>query len=91
MTGRKGTAYIIKLCKPVVIPIVIQGFWRAFDKKGLKFKKRGTQLSVTFMPPLQINYEDTPEVILAQVMDAIQQSKKHMMLGAHHWKTEDAA
>src|SRR5215218_11169872 len=25
--GRKGTAYIIKHCKPVVIPVVIQGFW----------------------------------------------------------------
>jgi len=39
--GRKGTAYIIKLMKPVVIPVVIQGFWRAFDKKGLKMKKKG--------------------------------------------------
>ncbi len=38
--GRKGTAYIIKHCKPVVIPVVIQGFWRAFNKKGLKFKKK---------------------------------------------------
>ncbi|MBD0280153.1 MAG: 1-acyl-sn-glycerol-3-phosphate acyltransferase, partial [Flavisolibacter sp.] len=44
--GRKGTAYIIKLNKPIVIPVVIQGFWRAFNKKGLKFKKNGVQLSV---------------------------------------------
>lgn len=89
--GRKGTAYIIKHCKPIVVPIVIQGFWRAFDKKGLKFKKKGTQLTVTFKQPLDINYDDSPEDILAQVMDAIQQSKKYMMQGAHHWKTEDAA
>lgn len=88
--GRKGTAYIIKHCKPIVVPIVIQGFWRAFDKKGLQFKKRGTQLSVTIKEPLQIDYDDTPEAILAQIMDAIQQSKRHMMQGAHHWKTEDA-
>src|SRR5206468_3605120 len=27
--GRKGTAYIIKHCRPVVIPVVKQGFWRA--------------------------------------------------------------
>ena len=86
--GRKGTAYIIKLTKPVVIPVVIQGFWRAFNKKGLKFKKKGTLLSVTFKPPLQINYDDAPEAILAQVMDAIEQSKAYMMKGAHHWKTE---
>src|SRR5678815_244213 len=77
--GRKGTAYIIKHCKPVVIPVVIQGFWRAFNKKGLKFKKRGTLLSVTFKAPMNINYDDAPEVILAQVMDAIEQSKTYMM------------
>jgi 1-acyl-sn-glycerol-3-phosphate acyltransferase len=88
--GRKGTAYIIKLAKPVVIPVVIQGFWRAFNKKGLVFKKKGVLLSVTFKPPLQINYDDEPEVILKQVMNAIEQSKEHMMKGAHHWKTEMA-
>src|SRR6478736_7609969 len=35
--GRKGTAYIIKHCRPIVVPVVIQGFWRSFNKKGLKF------------------------------------------------------
>jgi 1-acyl-sn-glycerol-3-phosphate acyltransferase len=86
--GRKGTAYIIKLMKPVVIPVVIQGFWRAFNKKGLKFKKKGVPLTVTFKPPLEIEYEASPEDILAQVMEAIEQNKKYMMMGAHHWKTE---
>ena len=46
--GRKGTAFIIKQNKPIVVPVVISGYWRAFNKKGLKFKKKGTQLSVTF-------------------------------------------
>jgi len=87
--GRKGTALIIKQMKPVVIPVVISGFWRAFNKKGLKFKKKGSLLSVTFKEPLQINYEDSAENILAQVMDAIEQSKKHMMMGKHHWLTTD--
>ena len=86
--GRKGTAYIIKLTKPVVIPVVIQGFWRAFDKKGLKMKKKGVQLSVTFKAPLQIDFEAPADEILAQVMDAIEQSKEYMMKGPHHWKTE---
>ncbi|MDB5253162.1 MAG: glycerol acyltransferase [Flaviaesturariibacter sp.] len=85
--GRKGTAYIIKLMKPVVIPVVIQGFWRAFDKKGLRLKKRGVPLSVTFKAPLVIDYEADADVILTQVMDAIEQSKAHMMKGPHHWKT----
>lgn len=85
--GRKGTAYIIKHCQPTVIPVVISGFWRAFNKKGLKFKKKGTLLSVTFKPALVINYEAPAEEILAQVMDAIEQSKEYMLKGAHHWKT----
>jgi 1-acyl-sn-glycerol-3-phosphate acyltransferase len=87
--GRKGTAHIIRHCRPVVIPVVINGFWRAFNKKGLKFKKKGTLLSVTFKPPLQINYEAPAEEILAQIMDAIEQSKKYMLMGAHHWKTAE--
>jgi len=86
--GRKGTAYIIKQCRPVVIPVVIGGFWRAFDKKGLKFKKKGTLLSVKFKEPLNIDYDAPTEVILQQVMDAIEQSKSFMMKGPHNWKTE---
>jgi 1-acyl-sn-glycerol-3-phosphate acyltransferase len=83
--GRKGTALIIKQNKPVVVPVVISGFWRAFDKKGLKFKKKGVLLSVTFKEPLDIDYEASTETILAEVMDAIGQSKEYMMKGAHHW------
>jgi 1-acyl-sn-glycerol-3-phosphate acyltransferase len=83
--GRKGTAYIIKHSKPIVVPVVINGFWRAFNKKGLKFKKRGITLSVTFKESMQIDYEAPVETILAQVMEAIEQSKNYMMKGAHHW------
>ncbi|MDR3714674.1 MAG: lysophospholipid acyltransferase family protein [Puia sp.] len=86
--GRKGTALIIKQNKPIVIPVVISGFWRAFNKKGLRFKKRGVQLSVTFKEPLKIDYDAPTETILAEIMDAIGQSKKFMMQGAHHWKKE---
>jgi len=82
--GRKGTAFIIKHHKPIVVPVVISGFWRAFNKKGLKFKKKGSLLSVTFKEPLQINYDDPTEKILEQVMDAIEQSKKFMLKGKHH-------
>lgn len=82
--GRKGTALIIKMTKPIVVPVIINGFWRAFDKKGLRFKKKGTLLTVRFKEPLQIDYEAPAEVILDQLMDAIEQSKPWMLKGAHH-------
>ena len=74
--GRKGTALIIKQNKPIVIPVVIDGFWKAFNKQGLKLRKKGTLLSVRFKEPLVIDYEARSEDILAQLMDAIEQSKK---------------
>ncbi len=49
--GRKGTAHVIKLSKPVVIPVVINGFWRAFNKKGLKIKKTALCLQVNLRNP----------------------------------------
>jgi len=87
--GRKGTALIIKQNKPIVIPVVINGFWRAFNKKGLKFKKKGILLSITFKEPMVIDYNASSEIILARVMDAIEQSKKYMMMGKHHWASTE--
>lgn len=85
--GRKGTAHIIKENKPIVVPVVINGFWRAFNKKGLQFKKKGSLLSVRFKEPLDIDYNDTVDNILEKVMDGIEQSKKYMMKGKHHLMT----
>jgi 1-acyl-sn-glycerol-3-phosphate acyltransferase len=82
--GRKGTAHIIKNNQPIVVPVVINGFWRAFTKKGLTFKKVGTPLTVRFKPALVIDYNSSVEVILDQVMDAIEQSKEYMLKGKHH-------
>src|SRR5690606_33290998 len=62
---RKGTAYIIKEYKPIVIPIVIDGFRRSFDKKGIRIKKRGILQSFQIKEPLEIDYEnDTVEEIV---------------------------
>ena len=83
--GRKGTAYIIKHAHPIVIPVVINGFWRAFNKKGLAFKKRGSVLSIQFKEPLVIDYTQSIDAILEQIMDAIEQSKKFMLQGKHHF------
>jgi len=88
--GRKGTALLIKMTKPIVVPVVINGFWRAFNKTGLKLKKRGSILSVNFKAPLVIDYDAPPEKILAQIMDSIEQSREHMMKGPHHWTSQKA-
>ncbi|MEY3433297.1 MAG: hypothetical protein RL131_1233 [Bacteroidota bacterium] len=82
--GRKGTAYIIKEMNPVVVPVVINGFWRAFNRKGLRFKKKGTVLSVQFKEPLQIDITKSVEEILELVMDSIEQSAQYMLKGKHH-------
>jgi 1-acyl-sn-glycerol-3-phosphate acyltransferase len=82
--GRKGTGHIIKNNQPIVVPVVINGFWRAFTKKGLTFKKVGTPLTVRFKPALDLNYDAPVEEILEEVMEAIEQSKSFMLKGAHH-------
>ena len=82
--GRKGTAHIIKNNQPIVVPVVINGFWRAFTKKGLTFKKVGTPLTVRFKPALDLNYDAPVEEILEEVMEAIEQRKSFMLKGAHH-------
>nr|AOE13382.1 glycerol acyltransferase [uncultured bacterium] len=55
---RRGTAHIIKTCKPIVVPIVIDGFRRSFDKKGLQIKKRNVLQSMVIKEPLEIDYEN---------------------------------
>jgi 1-acyl-sn-glycerol-3-phosphate acyltransferase len=76
--GRKGTAHIIQNTNPIVIPVVINGLSRAFDKKGLVLKRKGTPLSVRFKAPLQLDLTKTREEIMEVIMDAIEQSKKFM-------------
>ena len=71
---RKGTAHIIKKYKPVVIPIVIDGFRRSFDKKGLMIKKRGILQSMIIKEPLNIDYEnESVDSILEKIQYSIEQ------------------
>jgi len=71
---RKGTAHIIKQHKPIVVPIVIDGFRRSFDKKGLRMKKKGILQSFIIKEPLEIDYEnDTIDEIVEKVEYAIEQ------------------
>ncbi|WP_172917124.1 lysophospholipid acyltransferase family protein [Capnocytophaga canis] len=71
---RKGTAHIIRQYKPIVVPIVIDGFRRSFDKKGINFKKKGIQQSMVIKDPLQIDYEnESVEQIVEKIELAIEQ------------------
>ena len=71
---RKGTAHIIKQHRPIVVPIVIDGFRRSFDKKGLRLKKKGILQSFIIKQPLQIDYDnDTVDQIVEKIEYAIEQ------------------
>jgi len=71
---RRGTAHIIKKDKPIVVPIVIDGFRRSFDKKGLRIKKRGILQSFIIKEPLEIDYEnESVESIVEKLQFAIEQ------------------
>ena len=74
MPVRKGTAHIIKTNRPVVIPIVIDGFRRSFDRKGLYLKKRGVNQKLEVKPPLNIDYDnDTLDNIVQKIGESIEQ------------------
>jgi 1-acyl-sn-glycerol-3-phosphate acyltransferase len=71
---RKGTAHIIMQHKPIVVPIVIDGFRRAYDKKGLRVKKKNILQSFTIKEPLLIDYEnDSIDAIVEKIEYAIEQ------------------
>lgn len=74
MPVRKGTAHIIKTNRPVVIPIVIDGFRRSFDRKGLYLKKRGVNQKLEVKPPLDIDYDnDSLDKIVQKIGESIEQ------------------
>ncbi|MHB0754898.1 lysophospholipid acyltransferase family protein [Polaribacter sp. M15] len=71
---RRGTAHIIKTYKPVVVPIVIDGFRRSFDKKGLNIKRKNVLQSMVIKEPLEIDYENEEVAdIVTKIEYAIEQ------------------
>ncbi len=71
---RKGTAHIIKRYKPIVVPIVIDGFRRSFDKKGLRIKKKNILQTFEIKKPLEIDYDnETTDDIVKRIEYAIEQ------------------
>jgi 1-acyl-sn-glycerol-3-phosphate acyltransferase len=88
---RRGTAHIIKTFKPIVVPIVIDGFRRSFDKKGLIIKKRGILQSMVIKSPLEIDYEnESVEGIIEKIEYAIEQHPSFLKVSKEEEiKTED--
>ena len=70
---RRGTSHIIKTEKPLVVPIVIDGFRDAFGKQGLKIQQKNSVLKIRIKPPLTINYEASTEEIIVKITEAIEQ------------------
>ena len=76
---RKGTAHIIKKFKPIVVPIVIDGFRRSFDKKGLRIKKKDILQSMEIKKPVDIDYDnESVEEIVEKIEFAIEQHKSFL-------------
>jgi 1-acyl-sn-glycerol-3-phosphate acyltransferase len=72
--GRRGTAHLIQHHRPVVVPVVLDGFSRAFDKTGLKVRAPGSELSLRFKAPLELGEKDDIDTVLACVMEGIEQA-----------------
>ena len=76
---RRGTAHIIKTFKPIVVPIVIDGFRRSFDKKGIRIKKKDILQSMEIKQPLEIDYENESfESIIEKIEYAIEQQSSFL-------------
>lgn len=88
--GRKGTAHIIKEAKPIVIPVVVDGFRRAFDKRGLFTKKKDVTLSIRFKKPLKFDPDQSSSSILRDIMESIEQTKDYDFIRQIEEKSEVA-
>ena len=76
---RKGTAHIIKHYRPIVVPIVIDGFRRSFDKKGIRVKKKNILQTMEIKAPLEIDYEnESIDQIVKKIEYAIEQHPSFM-------------
>ena len=78
--GRRGTVHLIKELKPVVVPVVIDGFRRAFDKTGLFVKSNGNLLNVTFKEPLKLDFSKSNDELLDEIMVAIEQAPEFLKI-----------
>ncbi len=88
--GRKGTAKLILAQRAIVVPIKINGFRRAFDKKGLRIKKTGIEPTMEFKQPLDIDYDkEDANTIMDKIMNGIEQSPEHNLLLEYDMELEE--
>jgi 1-acyl-sn-glycerol-3-phosphate acyltransferase len=69
--GRIGCARIIKETRPIIVPVRLSGLREAFDRTGLRLRKRGVELGISYGRALDIDYDGSPSEILGTVMAAI--------------------
>jgi hypothetical protein len=62
----------------VVVPVVIDGFRRAFDKTGMFVKSTGNLLNITFKEPLTLDFSRDNDDLLDQIMEAIEQAPEFL-------------
>lgn len=75
--ARKGTAHIIIENQCTVLPIVLEGFSDAFKKRSFSLRKKGVKLKLRVKEPFVVNNADADkDLILAKIMDAIEQSDR---------------
>jgi 1-acyl-sn-glycerol-3-phosphate acyltransferase len=76
--GRRGIVHVIRKFNPIVVPIVIDGFQKAYDKKGIRIKEKGVLQKMIFKKPISLDLKnDTTDMIMEKIMDAIEQSNKY--------------
>lgn len=74
---RRGAASLIRALDPIVVPVEIDGFRRAFDKKGFFFKKRGVKLSIRFHEPVQFGENASTDEIYAFLESHVMRNIKY--------------
>jgi hypothetical protein len=65
--------------------VVIDGFRRAFNKSGLNYKKRNTEIKVKFKEPIYFSPDATVEEITEVVKNIIEQNMPERIA---RWKNE---
>jgi 1-acyl-sn-glycerol-3-phosphate acyltransferase len=78
---RKGAASLIKVLDPIVVPVKLAGFREAFDKKGLRYQKKGVKLSIAFGEPKQFGKDVE--------LDTIQDYLEEQILGIKNSRVDE--
>ncbi len=68
---RKGTAHIIREHRPIVVPVRLDGFDRAFHRQGFRGIARNIDLGVRFGAPFSFHRDETIEGIVDKLTSII--------------------